>query len=142
MSSERNRAGHAALRRHFQGCALDSALAARVDDGYIEKLLARAERFERWEGDELVGLVAIYCNDTAAGAAFVTMVSVVRPATGQGIARALLSEAIAHAASLGFDRVELEVAPSADGAIALYSSEAFAELSRTAESVRMSRPLG
>ena len=75
----RNRASAAEIDAHLRACddSFAPALSRRVDiDAYASKIAARAERFEAWANDRLVGLLAAYCNDPERRVAFVTSVSV------------------------------------------------------------------
>ena len=101
-------------------------LSSRVDIlVYAHKLQDRAVRFEAWLGDELVGLVASYCNQLDQDRAFVTSVSVLLEYQRQGIAERLLRQCIKHARDLGFLQMELEVDRQSLLAIALYQRLGF-----------------
>lgn len=76
---------------------------------YAAKLVGRAERFEMWEDQTLVGLVAVYCDSVERDCAFVTSVSVLPDLTRAGLGRRLLEEAITHVRDLGFRRLALHV---------------------------------
>jgi ribosomal protein S18 acetylase RimI-like enzyme len=132
----RNTAGHDQIADHFAGCSLEPALARRIDGAYVDKLLARAERFEAWDDGALVGLVAVYGNDPEALRAFVTMVSVTRSHTGRGIATTLLEAAIELCAVRGFARIELEVSPGSPAA-GLYRRLGFVEVPAAAGAATM-----
>ncbi|MDU9002725.1 GNAT family N-acetyltransferase [Sedimentitalea todarodis] len=107
-------------------------LSTRTDlQTYAAKLHSTSDRFEAWEGTALVGLVAAYCNAPDRGAAFVTSVSVLPEQTARGIAARLMSDCIAHAADLGFTRLELEVSAEATAALRLYERLGFALLAES-----------
>lgn len=128
LSISLNRASEAQVAEHLRRCDADFVppLSGRVEiDRYAAKLASRAERFEAWAGDVLVGLVAVYCNDAGRRAAFVTSVSVLREWHGNGIASRLLGKSIEHAKELGFERLELEVDRCNAGAIHLYEKTSF-----------------
>jgi ribosomal-protein-alanine N-acetyltransferase len=61
----------------------------------------------------------------AAGEAEILTLAVMPPARGQGLGRALLQSAAAHAASLGAASVFLEVGADNPAALALYASLGF-----------------
>ena len=108
---------------HLQAC--DAMFIPRLSErvaiaGYAEKLAARARRFEAWDGGELVGLVAAYCNAPDRRQAFITSVSVLPKAQGRGIASQLMDRCIAAVRDAGFARLELEVGAKNESAIALY----------------------
>ena len=139
------RAGVGAVLRHLQACdaAFHPPLSARVDLAvYADKLAEHALRMEAWVGGELVGLVAVYCNAPDRGTAFVSNVSVLPGYTGQGIARQLMRNAIAHVRALNFATLSLEVDPRAVAAIRLYAALGFQAATGTdAVTQRMTLPL-
>ena len=123
-----NQASEAQIAEHLRCCDADfiPPLAGRIElDSYARKLASKAERFEAWADDALVGLVAIYCNDAERRAAFITSVSVLRDWQGRRIASQLLEQAIAHANALGFEHLELEVDRDNTSAIKLYEKTNF-----------------
>ena len=129
----RNAAHHDVLVAHLSRCDPDFVprLSIRVTiDEYATKLEQSADRFEAWVADQLVGVVAMYCNDPSLTEAFVTSVSVDPVARHQGVASLLLDHALEHAAGLGFGRAALEVDGSNGPAMALYSRAGFIEASR------------
>lgn len=99
--------------RHFM-----PPLSERVDlTGYAHKLTERAQCFEAWTDDCLVGLVAAYFCNAIASTAHISNVSVLPQCAGQGIASTLLGRCIEHARDRGVSAIGLEV--SADNAVAL-----------------------
>jgi ribosomal protein S18 acetylase RimI-like enzyme len=131
VSFERNRASAAEIRAHLSACdtGFVPRLSSRVElEVYAGKLAAHAERFEAWVSGRLVGLVAVYCNDTASGRAFVTSVSVLPDHQGGGIASALLRQSLEHARRHGLRSVELEVDARSLAAGRLYRRHGFATL--------------
>ncbi len=106
--------------------SFDPTLSSRVDiRAYAQKLHDRAVRFEAWMGEELVGLVASYCNQPDESKAFVTSVSVWPEFQGQGIAGRLMRQCIEHMRGLEVGRIELEVNKLSLLAIALYQKLGF-----------------
>ena len=123
------------MLRHLQACdgAFHPPLSSRVDlADYAGKLCAHATRFEAWHDDDLVGLVAVYCNAPDRGTAFVSNVSALPSFTGQGIARHLMGRAITHLHDLGFSALMLEVDPAARFAQRLYAGLGFRDVGRSA----------
>lgn len=92
---------------------------------YAEKLTRHAQRTEAWDGEVLIGLVAVYCNDPARDTAFVSSVSVLDPYGRKGIARYLMQAAIAQVRELEFGFVVLEVNKTGAAALSLYKSLGF-----------------
>lgn len=113
-------------------------LARGVDSGcYAAKLAARATTFEAWLDGALVGLVAAYLNDPAGRIGYITNVSVVAAARGNGIALALLRRCLDRAMAGGFHTVMLEVSRDNRQAIALYGRIGFEALPAAGERVPM-----
>ena len=140
----RNSANHDVLVSHLSRCDPDFVprLSIRVTiDEYATKLEQSADRFEAWVSDQLVGVVAMYCNDPLLAEAFVTSVSVDPVARHQGVARQLLDHALEHAAGLGFRRAALEVDRANEPAMALYSRAGFIETSRDDGGLRLVKGL-
>ncbi|UGB24922.1 GNAT family N-acetyltransferase [Methylorubrum sp. B1-46] len=128
---------------HLSACAnsFTPPLHRRVAiSDYATKLVARAERFEAWEGATLIGLVAVYCNDPARVAAFVTSVSVVPERTRMGLGRRLLAAAITHGRGLGFARMALSADRGA-AALNLYREFGFTEDARDGATLHLSLAL-
>ncbi len=116
------------VEAHLRACdgAFVPPLSSRVNLGeYARKLVASARRLEAWSGSELVGLVALYCNDPGRRAAFISSVSVLPDAQGQGIASALVGRAVAAAGTLHFREIRLEVDDRNTPAMALYRRHGF-----------------
>ncbi|MFN3991451.1 MAG: GNAT family N-acetyltransferase [Tabrizicola flagellatus] len=114
--------------RHLQAHddAFQPPLSSRVNlEDYSRKLFDNAVRFEAWVGNDLVGLVAIYCNSKDEDGAFVSNVSVLAGHAGKGIARRLMQFAIAHVVGLGFSSMHLEVDRRAVRAMHLYLALGF-----------------
>lgn len=101
-------------------------LGERADIGdYARKIAGKAQLFEAWSSDELVGLVAAYCNAPDKDVAFITTVSVLPAWQGRGIASRLLENCITHVRTLGFAHIELEVGGGNGAATALYEKHGF-----------------
>jgi ribosomal protein S18 acetylase RimI-like enzyme len=122
------RAGLRDISSHLHCC--DSkfvpTLSSRLDiDKYSKKILEHAKIFEAWVDDDLVGLVAVYCNSSEGVAAFITNVSVLPSWVGKGIATQLIDYCILQVTQLGFKRIDLEVSKDNQAAIALYEKHGF-----------------
>ena len=138
------RASAAQINGHLLRCdeVFVPRLGARVDiDDYARKIAGKAQRFEAWTSDDLVGLVAAYCNAPDKDVAFVTTVSVLPAWQGRGIASRLLENCIAHARKLGFAHIELEVGCGNGAALALYEKHGFSAAGETGGMLRMALDL-
>ncbi|MGX6649009.1 GNAT family N-acetyltransferase [Maricaulaceae bacterium MS644] len=116
------------IAAHLRECDVEfmPPLSTTVDiEAYALKIAANAERFEAWAGDSLAGLVAAYCNAHDRDSAFVTNVSVLPSAQGQGIAAQLIKACIDHARTAGFSQLLLEVNAANEAAAALYRRSGF-----------------
>lgn len=86
-------------------------LSSKVNiQDYATKLISHATRWEAWDNDKLVGLVAGYLNDFNKEYAFITSVSVLQEYNLKGIASKLISQFIRLAKEMGFIKIGLEVA--------------------------------
>ncbi|APX14024.1 GNAT family N-acetyltransferase [Tateyamaria omphalii] len=124
----RNTANTAQVAALLTACDQDFSppLSDRQDIAdYATRICNRAERFEHWAAGTLAGLVAIYCITPPGRPAFITNVSVRTDHRGRGIADTLLSAAIVHATSRGFDSIALEVDAHASAARRLYAKHGF-----------------
>ena len=107
-----NHSSVADIETHLKRCAdgFSPPLYERIDIRvYAAKLKEFAVLCEAWEGGELIGLVAGYCNDVGAQKSFISNVSVVRQSQGRGLAKTLLNKFCVLAAQKGFTTVELKV---------------------------------
>lgn len=139
-----NRSSVANIAVHFfrADAAFVPALSSRVEvSAYAQKLHDRAVRFEAWLGDELVGLVASYCNQPDGGKSFITSVSVLPKFQGLGIASWLMRQCMDHARSLGFGQIELQVDQHSMPAVALYQKLGFEIVARSGSTFTMGTKL-
>jgi ribosomal protein S18 acetylase RimI-like enzyme len=136
-----DKAEAARIAAHLRACdeAFVSRLSERVDiDDYGLKIAGKALRFEAWADGELIGLVAVYCNDPKKCSAFITCVSVLPPWRGKGIAAQLMGRCIGHVRGLGFKHIDLEVDGSNVAAVTLYKKHRFATGRSSGQSMTMS----
>jgi len=125
---DRDTASGDQIAEHLRACdsEFNPPLSQRVEIGaYARKISAQATRFEAWSDDALIGLLALYCNDTSARIAYITSVSVLGDWTGRGVARSLMVRCIDHAAAVGMLSMQLEVAQTSVRAVRLYQSHGF-----------------
>lgn len=92
---------------------------------YAHKITTHATRFELWANDNLVGLVAMYCNDYEKRIAYITSISVLSRWQCQGVASQLIQRCISHASKQGFFYVSLEVNRRNRPAVTLYKKYGF-----------------
>jgi ribosomal protein S18 acetylase RimI-like enzyme len=101
-------------------------LSRRVDiHAYSNKLHDKAIRFEAWLNQDLVGLVAVYCNQLKDGKAFLSSISVWPECQGLGIATRLMRDCIDHLEVEGFYHLALEVDRRSKSALSLYRKLGF-----------------
>jgi ribosomal protein S18 acetylase RimI-like enzyme len=89
-------------------------------DEYANKIFSNAKKFEAWEKEVLVGLVAVYCNSVDKKKAFITNVSVISNFKGLGIAEKLMRQCIEYVELIGFKSLCLDVSLDNSKALALY----------------------
>lgn len=133
-----------ALRQHLERTDTDfmPVLSSRVDlPAYATKLASQARRVELWQGERLVGLVAIYCNAPAGADAFITSVSLERAWRGQGWADRLIEAACTLARAAGLARVRLELHCDNQAARRLYERHGFIPAEPVQQMLPMHRPL-
>lgn len=139
------RASEAEVAAHLWKCdqSFVPALSLRVNVcEYARKITDQTVRIEAWSGQELVGLLSVYCNDRVRGAAFITNVSVLPQWQARGIASNLMRRCIDHVSGMGFRLIELEVAKSNITAAALYEKHGFVICRATAHTEIMHLPIG
>lgn len=137
-------AGADALETLLRACdtAFVPPLSSRVDvQAYARKIAAHARRFEAWDGAQLAGLLAMYCNDTATRTAFVTSVSVAPGYARRGIGGALLRQAIDAARTAGMQLLSLETGAANAAALALYRKYGFAPIEQAGDTLRLALKL-
>lgn len=106
-------------------------------DDYLNKIYKNAEKFEAYDRDNLVGIIAVYMNTAESRKAFITSVLVSSSYHGQGIAFALLNALTSVAISKSFLSIELEVYKDNKVAIHLYEKELFTKVSSSCSKIRM-----
>jgi ribosomal-protein-alanine N-acetyltransferase len=108
-------------------------LSSRVDiSEYSKKIVNHAERYELYDGDKLIGLLAIYHNRES-GESFITNVSVCKEYQGRGLSRELIKDCLIDASNDGIKRIRLEVNIHNHVAIKLYRSIGFIALNNHTE---------
>ena len=87
---------------------------------YSKKLHDLSHKFEAWNNNKLIGLVAAYFNDIEFKKAYISNVSVIKEYQGRGISKQLLLNTINFAKENNFRIIMLEVFNSNILAIELY----------------------
>jgi ribosomal protein S18 acetylase RimI-like enzyme/2-polyprenyl-3-methyl-5-hydroxy-6-metoxy-1,4-benzoquinol methylase len=117
-------------------------LSSRVElNQYAKKVAHSSTRFEAWFADELIGLVALYCNDPESRVAYITSVSVQKDFTRIGIAEKLLQRSIEHSKSMQMYQICLEVTDSNLLAKRLYGRLGFIASKNYAKNTEMTLSL-
>lgn len=132
------------VSKHLKRCdrTFSPALSSRLDiNDYAKKIIEKAQTFEAWTNDELIGLIATYCNSSDRVTAFITSVSVLPEWHGKGVATQLLTNCILSMQTLGFGYIELEVGAKNKTAIALYSKHGFTITEHNADVHKMTSNL-
>lgn len=107
-----NRSDAQTIESHLRDCdeRFSPCLSSRVDIGdYALKLASFADRFEAWQEERLVGLVAAYLGNIETRAGFISSVSVTDDFEGAGLAARLMQKCIQLASEKGCKALELEV---------------------------------
>lgn len=115
---------------HLKKCDLQfvPVLSLTVDlVEYAAKIYEKAERFEAWADNELIGLIAAYFNDKENDTGFITNVSVNNNYLGKGIASILLTNCIDYGRTKHYRSISLEVNKNNSKAINLYKKFQFTE---------------
>lgn len=102
---------------------------------YAQKLYENAKTIEARHNDELVGLVAVYCNIGDFG--FITNVSVLPSFYGLGVATSLLNLCKQELNESDVKSLRLEVDIDNKKAQSLYLNNGFTQLSQNANSIMM-----
>ncbi len=118
------------IYEHLKKCSKHyvPTLDTRVNiENYAKKLFDYAQTFECWDGDDLVGLLAVYCNDKNCNFSFISNLSVISSYYKQNIASQLLESCIEYTKIQGFDSINLEVHIGSIAALRLYKKYGFSE---------------
>lgn len=124
-----NQSSQLDILTHLQNCdhLFPNSLSSRVNlSDYATKLHEKAIRFEAWDENKLVGLIAAYHNSEK-HFFYITSVSVEENYSKQGIAQNLLEQTIHAAEELHATSIELEVHEVNTKAIGLYVKNGFSE---------------
>ncbi len=123
-----NQARYEDIFKHLNSCShlFEPPLYERVNiNDYVRKIYEKSDTFEAWGGDELIGLIAVYCNNLLEGQAFITNVSVGEKYNNMGIASKLLKKCIKYIKGQEFKGIVLNVNSKNEKAICLYKKHNF-----------------
>lgn len=118
------------IKNHLYQCSGSFVphLDTYVDvDEYSYKIFDRALRFEAYNKNMLIGLIAAYLN-VEQGTCFITNVSVLPNYMERGIAATLLNECRRHVTENNYSRIKLEVDERNSRAISFYKKHKFTVL--------------
>jgi ribosomal protein S18 acetylase RimI-like enzyme len=139
-----NTASAEELAAHLSLCDADFVprLSARVKIAdYARKLASRAERLEAWADGALIGLAALYCDDSERRSAYLTSLSVLKKWARQGVAAELLRRCVDKARSAGMRELSLEAGRENVPAFRLYAKLGFRRGGANGEFVAMTLDL-
>jgi ribosomal protein S18 acetylase RimI-like enzyme len=123
-----NRAIESEIEEHLKLCENNfiPPLSERVNlHRYAKKISDKAVRFEAWEENILIALIAAYCDDNENRSVFITSVSVLKEMQGKGLASKLMKQFIKHIKAHGFKQAILQVSKKNVDAIRFYGKHSF-----------------
>lgn len=113
-------------------------LSSRVNvSEYCKKLLDNAEIIGIYVNHNLVGVVAMYCNNIISKEAFISSICISKNFRGLGYGKILLKEALSMAKSKKFTKVLLEVGKNNFPAISLYTRFGFYKIKEGISTIYM-----
>jgi len=122
--STNNSANADVIASHWIACNFTPELSSCTNiSEYITKIIAYAERYELWEGNELIAFGAVYQNQYPK--AFLTIISVVSSRKGLGIGKLLLKKILQCLVEKRYESIDLEVFSNNTVAMKLYISLGF-----------------
>lgn len=119
------------IYNHLMMCSASfiPPLSSNVNiEAYAQKIDEKADTFEAWNEERLIGLVAAYCNNFDDQEAYITNVSVAASFRDMNIASNLLRMCIKHVESLKLNWIKLKVNKNNEKAINLYKKFHFSEI--------------
>lgn len=99
-------------------------------EDYAYKLVSKSCRFEVWDNESLIGLLAVYFNRENTPFVYISNISLLEEYQGKGIANTLLSNLIEYAKESVFRYIELEVSTENSRAQLSYRKIGFVEAER------------
>ncbi len=107
-------------------------------EDYGKKLYKFSERFECWNSNKLIGLIAIYTNLENISFSYITNVSVYEVYSGFGIAKNLMLKVIHNSKMKKISKIDLHVNQFNKKAIGFYEKHLFKIKSQVDDRVLMS----
>lgn len=108
----KNTAQREDIFKHLSGCSQSLAkeiiLNISIND-YTDKIYEKAELYEWWVNNYLVGLIAIYTNKGNLSPSFISLVSIFDEFSSKGFGTKLMQFLIEDLKNNGFHSIELEV---------------------------------
>lgn len=132
-----NTASEIDILNHLNHCneSFIPPLADRINlADYSKKIKDSAITFETWQEDVLIGLIALYKNESV-GTSYITNVSVLPSHKEKKISSRILAHAIQYMTERGYKKIQLEVNKLNAPAISLYIKYHFVEYDRKDESI-------
>ncbi|MDH7476210.1 MAG: GNAT family N-acetyltransferase [Microgenomates group bacterium] len=123
---KQNKASLTAIKKHLKICQFVPPLDTYTNlDNYSKKIITFAERFEAWDKNKFIGLVAVYYNDFSSKKGFITVVGINPNYVKQRIATKLLKKVIEYGKRKKFKKIDLEVKTNNIIALKLYKKLGF-----------------
>lgn len=137
-----NKASEVQIFNHLTQCSelFIVPLATYVNiNEYAAKIKKNAVTIEAWENEELIGLIAVYLNDTILLEGFITNVSVLQRFQKKGISKCLLLKTIELSKANNFKELKLSVYKDNVPALKLYKQNGFKKESEKENKYIMSK---
>lgn len=103
---------------------------------YSKKIYDNSIRFEAWDDQSLIGLLALYHSPKKRNTGFITNVSVEKNYQGKGIGDKLISSVLEYSKEFEIS-LELIVNLKSKAALNLYKKHGFSEIERTTQEIVM-----
>lgn len=137
-----NTASKDELSRHIIQSNVDHMIEVRGETRqYAQKLVQYAMRFEAWDRNALVGLVAAYVNDLIKRESYITLLCVNPLYTNQKVASNLLTHVVDYVKKMNFVKINLKVNQNNKIALKLYQNFGFVPIKTVTPKIFMSKPI-
>ncbi len=104
---------------------------------YCNKLFKKSKIISLHKGEMVVGILAIYCNDTFAKEAYISSICLLKDFRGLGYSSILMEKAIKIAKEKNFKFIKLEVGKNNEPAINLYKKFGYKKTDEKSETIIM-----